>query len=105
MRCFYHPDDEAVGVCSVCGKALCRRSAADIEWGLACKEGDCANIMKFRRGERVGNFKETMEVLKNADPRKYQKMKAKLWVFKFYLVILGLVVLGIIVYMIKLYYS
>src|SRR5512135_2199519 len=38
MRCFYHRDAEAVGVCKNCGRGLCSSCAAEVENGLACRQ-------------------------------------------------------------------
>ena len=38
MRCFYHQETEAVGVCKNCGKGLCSSCAVDLVDGLACKD-------------------------------------------------------------------
>lgn len=38
MKCFYHQDHDAVGICKSCGKGLCTECAVDMEKGLACKE-------------------------------------------------------------------
>ena len=40
MRCFYHEDREAVGICQSCGKSVCRKCAVDLIKGLACR-GHC----------------------------------------------------------------
>src|SRR4051812_17982473 len=37
MRCFYHADREAVGVCKSCQRGLCHECAAEVEKGMACK--------------------------------------------------------------------
>ncbi len=37
MRCFYHPQAVAVGLCKNCGKGLCPECAVDVQHGLACK--------------------------------------------------------------------
>lgn len=47
MRCFYHPDREAVGFCKNCGKGLCAETAIDVGNGLACP-GPCE-----KRVERI----------------------------------------------------
>src|SRR6266403_1985893 len=39
MRCFYHQDKEAVGLCKSCAKALCAERAIDLGRGLACRSG------------------------------------------------------------------
>ena len=38
MRCFYHPESEAVGICKSCQKGVCPACAADLGKGLACRE-------------------------------------------------------------------
>lgn len=37
MRCFKHPENEAVGSCKHCNKGLCVECAHDLGHGLACK--------------------------------------------------------------------
>jgi len=37
MKCFNHPDINAIGVCNACSKGLCIECAADLGHGLACK--------------------------------------------------------------------
>lgn len=36
MKCFYHLDRDAVGICKSCQRALCPECAADIGKGIAC---------------------------------------------------------------------
>jgi hypothetical protein len=38
MKCFYHRDREAVGLCKSCGKGLCGDCQTDLGQGLACKD-------------------------------------------------------------------
>jgi hypothetical protein len=40
MRCFFHPANEAVGVCKNCSRGICSQCAAVVEDSLACK-GRC----------------------------------------------------------------
>jgi len=37
MKCFNHPDQDAVGLCKHCSKGLCVECASDLGHGLACK--------------------------------------------------------------------
>jgi hypothetical protein len=37
MRCYYHQDRDAVGLCKSCGKGLCADCQTDLGQGLACK--------------------------------------------------------------------
>lgn len=45
MKCFHHPDAEAVGVCKHCQKGLCRDCAVDLGSGLACP-GACVDAVR-----------------------------------------------------------
>ena len=36
MRCFYHDEVEAVGVCKACGRGLCRGCSAEAGSSIAC---------------------------------------------------------------------
>jgi len=36
MKCYYHPDVDAVGMCARCGKALCTLCAEDVGAALLC---------------------------------------------------------------------
>ena len=45
MRCFYHQDKEAVGLCKSCGKGLCAECAVDLGKGLGCR-GRCEEIAR-----------------------------------------------------------
>jgi hypothetical protein len=38
MKCYYHPDRDAVGSCKACSKGLCPECAVDVGRGLACRE-------------------------------------------------------------------
>jgi len=40
MRCYYHHDKEAVGMCRSCSKGLCPDCAVDVGKALACR-GHC----------------------------------------------------------------
>ena len=38
MKCFEHPEVDAVGICTACDRGLCAECATDMERGLACKD-------------------------------------------------------------------
>jgi len=40
MKCFYHPQIDAVAICKNCSKGLCMECVADVGNGVACK-GRC----------------------------------------------------------------
>lgn len=37
MKCFYHPDVEAIGTCTNCGKAICADCSMEVGGKLVCK--------------------------------------------------------------------
>ena len=37
MKCFYHPEQDAVGMCPQCGKAACRDCMKEVGGGILCK--------------------------------------------------------------------
>lgn len=37
MKCFYHQELDAIGICKKCQKGLCSECATDLEHGIACK--------------------------------------------------------------------
>ena len=38
MKCFNHPDVDAVGICKQCHKGICASCAVDLGYALACKD-------------------------------------------------------------------
>lgn len=54
MRCFYHRDKEAVGVCKNCHKGLCPECASDVGNGIACR-GDCETKVQELNGMMARN--------------------------------------------------
>jgi len=38
MDCYLHPESEAVGTCTSCGKAICSECAVEVEGKLVCRE-------------------------------------------------------------------
>jgi len=37
MKCYYHPEVEAVATCSNCGKAICQTCSVDVAGRLTCQ--------------------------------------------------------------------
>jgi hypothetical protein len=61
MKCFYHPDVDAVGTCKNCSRGLCPGSLAEVEDGIACK-GRCeAQVAVLNallaRSQRMGRLR------------------------------------------------
>ena len=48
MRCFYHPEAEAVGLCKNCYKGVCR-GCAEVTNGVACKSRCEAEVTALNR--------------------------------------------------------
>lgn len=49
MKCYYHPQVDAVAVCKHCHKGLCTECALDVGGGMACKTSpdNCPAEVKF----------------------------------------------------------
>lgn len=50
MKCFFHQDRDAVGICKSCERGLCSKCAVDLHRGLACKgrcEDDAKALIEF----------------------------------------------------------
>jgi hypothetical protein len=47
MHCFTHHDQEAVGICCVCGKGLCPDCAVDLGYAISCR-GACEHEAQER---------------------------------------------------------
>lgn len=46
MKCYYHPEKDAVALCKSCHRALCRDCASEVPNGVACK-GKCEEEAMF----------------------------------------------------------
>lgn len=44
MKCFYHQQSDAVGICRNCSKGLCQECVVDVRNGIACKNR-CENAV------------------------------------------------------------
>jgi hypothetical protein len=45
MKCYYHKDSDAVGLCKACSKGICHECAADVGGGLAC-QATCTEVVR-----------------------------------------------------------
>jgi TM2 domain-containing membrane protein YozV len=52
MKCYVHPDVDAVGTCTVCGKSVCQNCAVDMNGKLTCKS--CVEKMATQPGSAAG---------------------------------------------------
>jgi hypothetical protein len=89
MRCYYHRDQDAVGVCKSCGRGLCVECAADIGKGLACRsrcEEDARAIVQVvDRNIRLGAKSEALL---------HASQRSRLGAGLFYLVLGGVFLVG-----------
>lgn len=53
MKCFNHPEREAVAICRACGKAVCHGCAVETENGMACGQS-CAVDLAVRNDMLTG---------------------------------------------------
>lgn len=53
MRCYNHPDKNAIAVCRSCGKAVCHQCAQETENAIACRQ-ECVNALADNRQFQVG---------------------------------------------------
>jgi hypothetical protein len=45
MRCYTHADIQAIGICRICGRALCRECLTEVK-GHCCCKGRCEAAVK-----------------------------------------------------------
>jgi hypothetical protein len=67
MKCFYHNDKDAVGICKSCEKGLCIDCAVDLGKGLACKnhcEEDVKRLIDISV-ENIQDASNTSEILRS----------------------------------------
>jgi hypothetical protein len=64
MICFKHNDNQSVGLCKSCGKAVCKECAIEFSKGLACSdmcEKDAKELVEMNeRGKKlygIGDYK------------------------------------------------
>jgi hypothetical protein len=52
MKCYYHPEKDAVGVCFSCQKGICKECTIEIENVVACKnrcENNAKDLLELRQ--------------------------------------------------------
>lgn len=57
MKCFYHPEADAVAICKNCNRGLCPGCAADLDNGLACRgrcEAEVQSLLEVQRRSKTG---------------------------------------------------
>jgi len=81
MKCYNHPEMDAVAICKACGKAICKECAVDVGKGIACK-GECE--------EDVKNINELMK----RNIKAYEGLKGRSLVTPMFVLIMGLLFSG-----------
>lgn len=59
MKCFNHPESEAVAICKACGKAVCQQCVIASDNGMACQQ-NCAGSLANQKElhvTQVAHFK------------------------------------------------
>jgi len=60
MKCFYHQDTDAVGICKSCSKGICKDCAVVVGNGIACKgrcEGEVEAINTIFQWSKTSHHK------------------------------------------------
>ena len=68
MKCFYHNDMDAVGICKSCKKGLCIDCAVDLGKGLACKnycEEDVKRLIDISQ-DNIQYVSNTSKILRSS---------------------------------------
>jgi hypothetical protein len=81
MRCYTHPDREAVGTCKHCFKGVCSSCAKDSQWGIVCS-ATCEDEVKAVRAIVERNRKMLPMAAKT-------HMRNAIWLFAMAAVFIG----------------
>ena len=54
MECFKHTNQQAVGICKSCFKAVCRECAIELEHGLACSQECATDVSEYNQMNEKG---------------------------------------------------
>ena len=84
MKCFYHNDKDAVGICKSCEKGLCIDCAIDLGKGLACKnhcEEDVNKIIDYSQ-ENIKFASRTSKII--------QSTKTGVYLISSFYIVLGI---------------
>jgi hypothetical protein len=61
MKCFYHPEIDAIGFCKSCGRAFCHGCGAEVFGVLYCRGGCEATA---RAGGGSSNFSRNLKIFR-----------------------------------------
>jgi len=48
MKCYSHPDHDAVGTCKHCSKGVCGACAKESGWGIVCSQACAVEVQALR---------------------------------------------------------
>lgn|GEM_PF-288787 len=65
VKCNYHPDREATGICKCCSRGLCADCQVDVGNGLACRD-KCEDNVRAVNAYVEQNMRTTSSVFKSA---------------------------------------
>ena len=65
MKCYNHPERDAVAICKSCGKAICHECAKESENGVACQQS-CINSLS-KKNELYAKQAAHLKNLKRMD--------------------------------------
>ncbi len=69
MRCYYHPEKEAIGLCKYCQRGLCEACATEVEEVLSCRdrhEGKVRQRMLFEARSLLQSQRAASAYMRNA---------------------------------------
>ena len=67
MKCFYHPDADALGLCKHCQRGLCSACTSERDEGLACRDRHESQVDQvsalIRRNVQVGEKSRPLSLI------------------------------------------
>jgi hypothetical protein len=84
MKCFNHPEKDAVAICKNCNKGLCPECTAEVNNGIACK-GKCEEEVLF-----LDKMIQKNKTILNKTASAYYRSSVILIVFGVVFIIFGL---------------
>jgi len=64
MKCFYHPDRDAAGTCSHCGKAACHECLEDVGGAMLCRGCKALAVAEIEEQEAAEEAERLREITK-----------------------------------------
>lgn len=83
MKCFYHPQVDAVGICKNCSKGICVDCTVDVGNGIACKNST----------DKCGEEVRAVNTVINKNKMLSQRSGSAYSIYAIFLVVMGAVFL------------